>query len=31
MYIVDREKNRIKKINEVMFGDFGIKEREHLH
>jgi len=30
MYIVDRQKNRIKKINEVMFGDFGIKEREHL-
>ena len=30
MYIVDRENNRIKKINKVMFSDFGIKEREHL-
>jgi len=30
MYIVDKNTNRIKKLNEVMFSDYGIKERDHL-
>lgn len=30
MFVIDKESNRIEKINEKKFVDLGFKEREHL-